>query len=41
MPSMAGFELPVGIEIFRGRYVHALDKPQALTPGEIEEYNFE
>ncbi len=39
-PSMAGFELPIGIEIFRGRYVHALDKPQALTPGKIEEYKF-
>ena len=39
-PGMAGFELPVGIEIFRGRYVHALDKPQALTPGKVEEYKF-
>ncbi|MEP6484612.1 MAG: CocE/NonD family hydrolase [Rudaea sp.] len=36
----AGLELPIGIEIFRGRYVHALDKPQALTPGKIEEYKF-
>jgi hypothetical protein len=39
-PGMAGFELPIGIEIFRGRYVHGLDKPQALTPGKIEEYKF-
>jgi uncharacterized protein len=39
-PSMAGYELPIGIEIFRGRYVHALDKPQALTPGKVEEYKF-
>jgi putative CocE/NonD family hydrolase len=39
-PGMAGYELPIGIEIFRGRYVHALDKPQALTPGKIEEYKF-
>jgi putative CocE/NonD family hydrolase len=39
-PGMAGFELPVGIEIFRGRYVHALDKPQSLTPGKVEEYKF-
>ncbi len=38
--SMAGYELPIGIEIFRGRYVHALDKPQALTPGKVEEYKF-
>jgi putative CocE/NonD family hydrolase len=39
-PGMAGFELPIGIEIFRGRYVHGLDKPQALTPGRVEEYKF-
>jgi hypothetical protein len=39
-PGMAGFELPIGIEIFRGRYVHALDKPAALQPGMVEEYKF-
>ncbi len=39
-PGMAGFELPMGIEIFRGRYVHGFDKPQALTPGQVEEYKF-
>jgi putative CocE/NonD family hydrolase len=39
-PGMAGFELPIGIEIFRGRYVHGFDKPQALTPGKVEEYKF-
>jgi hypothetical protein len=37
---MAGYELAIGIEIFRGRYVHALDKPKALTPGKVEEYQF-
>jgi hypothetical protein len=39
-PGMAGFELPMGIEIFRGRYVHGFDKPAALTPGKVEEYRF-
>jgi uncharacterized protein len=39
-PGMAGFELPIGIEIFRGRYVHGFDKPQALNPGKVEEYKF-
>jgi uncharacterized protein len=39
-PGMAGYELPIGIEIFRGRYVHALDKPEALPPGKVEEYKF-
>ena len=40
-PSMAGFELPMGIEIFRGHYVHSFAKPQALTPGKVENYKFE
>jgi uncharacterized protein len=39
-PGMPGFELPIGIEIFRGRYVHGFDKPGALTPGKVEEYKF-
>jgi uncharacterized protein len=39
-PGMAGFELPIGIEIFRGRYVHGFDKPAPLTPGKVEEYQF-
>ncbi len=38
--TMAGYELPIGIEIFRGRYVHGFDKPQALTPNKIEAYQF-
>ena len=38
--GMAGYELGIGIEIFRGRYVHSLDKPKALTPGKVEEYKF-
>jgi putative CocE/NonD family hydrolase len=39
-PGMAGYELPIGIEIFRGRYVHGFDRPAALTPGKVEEYRF-
>jgi putative CocE/NonD family hydrolase len=39
-PGMAGFELPVGIEIFRGRYVHGFATPAALMPGKVEEYRF-
>jgi len=38
--DMAGYELPIGIEIFRGRYVHGFDKPQALTPGQVEHYTW-
>jgi putative CocE/NonD family hydrolase len=39
-PSMAGYELPIGIDIFRGRYVHDLARPAALQPGKVEEYRF-
>jgi putative CocE/NonD family hydrolase len=39
-PSMAGFELPIGIEIFRGRYVHDRAHPAALKSGKVEEYRF-
>ena len=38
--DMAGFELPMGIEIFRGRYVDGFDKPHALKPGKVEEYKW-
>ncbi|QNA84344.1 CocE/NonD family hydrolase [Sphingomonas sp. So64.6b] len=39
-PKMAGFELPIGIEIYRGRYVHGFSTPAALTPGKVENYKF-
>ena len=35
-----GYELPIGIEIFRGRYVHGFATPAALTPGEVTNYRF-
>jgi len=39
-PSMAGFELAVGTEIFRGRYVDNFAKPRPLKAGKVEEYKF-
>ena len=39
-PSMAGFELPVGIEIFRGRYREDFAKPSAIVAGKVERYRF-
>jgi putative CocE/NonD family hydrolase len=39
-PEMAGMEIGVGIEIFRGRYVHGFDKPAALKPGKVENFKF-
>ena len=38
--DMSGFELPIGIEIFRGRYVDSFAKPRELRPGKPEEYRF-
>lgn len=39
-PSMAGFQLPIGIEIFRGRYLKSFAQPSALTPGKVEHYTW-
>ena len=38
--DMSGFELPIGIEIFRGRYVDSFAKPRALRPGKVEHYRW-
>jgi len=38
--SMAGYELAIGTDIFRGRYVHDLAHPDPLQPGKVEEYRF-
>ncbi|MBU6267152.1 MAG: CocE/NonD family hydrolase [Sphingomonadales bacterium] len=34
-PDLGGYELGVGIDIFRGRYVHGFDKPAPLEPGKV------
>ncbi len=39
-PSMAGYELPIGIEIFRGRYAQSFAKPAALKPGQVVHYHW-
>jgi len=39
-PSMAGLELPVGIEIFRGRYLKSFAAPARLKPGHVEHYRW-
>jgi putative CocE/NonD family hydrolase len=39
-PDMGGYQRPVGMEIFRGRYLKALDKASPLTPGQAEAYRF-
>ncbi|HXS91432.1 MAG TPA: CocE/NonD family hydrolase [Steroidobacteraceae bacterium] len=39
-PSMAGLELPVGIEIFRGRYLKSFAAPAPLKAGRVEHYRW-
>ncbi|SEK06755.1 X-Pro dipeptidyl-peptidase C-terminal non-catalytic domain-containing protein [Sphingobium sp. AP50] len=39
-PSMAGYELPIGIEIFRGRYREDFARPVAIKPGKVECYSW-
>ena len=39
-PSMAGYELPIGIEIFRARYRTSFAKPSPLKPGKVERYRW-
>jgi uncharacterized protein len=37
---MAGYQLMIVDEIFRGRYVRSFEKPEALTPGKVTEYKW-
>jgi len=38
--DMSGYELAIGIEIFRGRYVDSFAKPRALRAGKVEHYQW-
>jgi len=38
--DMSGYELGIGIEIFRGRYVDSYAKPRALRAGKAEHYRW-
>ena len=39
-PKMSGYELPIGIDIFRGRYRTSFEHPEAIKPNEPLEYKF-
>jgi len=39
-PEMGGYELPVSLDIFRGRYRDGLDKPTTVPAGQVQEYKF-
>jgi uncharacterized protein len=38
--ELAGFQLMVSNEVFRGRYRTSFEKPQAVTPGAVLDYSF-
>jgi len=40
-PSMGGYELPVSMDIFRGRYRESFAAPKAITPNEPLLYKFD
>jgi putative CocE/NonD family hydrolase len=40
-PDLAGFELMIADEIFRGRYRNSYEKPEAITPGEITPFTID
>jgi len=37
-PKMAGYELMIADDVFRGRFRKSFSKPEPLTPGKVEEY---
>lgn len=39
-PEMGGYQLPIAMDIFRGRYRHGLDKPVAIPANKAERYRF-
>jgi putative CocE/NonD family hydrolase len=38
--GMAGYQLMVAEEIFRGRYLKSFEQPEALKPGEVNEFKW-
>ena len=39
-PEMGGYQLPIAMEIFRGRYRQGFDKPAAIPANKAERYRF-
>ncbi|CAN5535529.1 CocE/NonD family hydrolase [soil metagenome] len=38
--KMGGYELPISLDIFRGRYRNSFEHPEAIPAGEVQEYKF-
>jgi len=39
-PEMGGYELPVSMDIFRGRYRESFEHPTAIPSGVVQQYKF-
>ena len=39
-PELAGYQLPVSLDIFRGRYRKSFANPEPIPAGEVQEYRF-
>jgi putative CocE/NonD family hydrolase len=40
-PKMAGYQLMVASEIFRGRYRRSFERPEAIVPNQVNEYTID
>jgi len=39
-PKMGGYQLPISLDIFRGRYRDSFARPSAIPAGKVQEYKF-
>jgi putative CocE/NonD family hydrolase len=39
-PEMSGYQLPISLDIFRGRYRNSFSDPTPIPAGEVQEYKF-
>jgi predicted acyl esterase len=39
-PTMGGYQLPISLDIFRGRYRKSFEHPAAIPAGKVQEYKF-
>ena len=39
-PKMGGYQLPISLDIFRGRYRDSFEKPSAIPAGKVQRYRF-
>ena len=39
-PEMGGYQLPISLDIFRGRYRKSFSDPSAIPAGQVQEYKF-